>query len=43
MIVPAAISVARSPWDEPFVAAPAETGLWRDYHLATAERQDARQ
>jgi len=25
--------------DEPFVAAPAETGLWRDYHLATAERQ----
>jgi len=26
-------------WDEPFVAAPEETGLWRDYHLATAERQ----
>ena len=29
----------RQLWDEPFVAAPAETGLWRDYHLATAERQ----
>src|SRR6266581_4952654 len=26
-------------WDEPFVAAPAETGLWRDYWLATGERQ----
>jgi DNA-binding transcriptional LysR family regulator len=26
-------------WDEPFVAAPEETGPWRDYHLATAERQ----
>ncbi|HEU5389261.1 MAG TPA: LysR family transcriptional regulator [Streptosporangiaceae bacterium] len=26
-------------WDEPFVVAPEETGLWRDYHLATAERQ----
>jgi len=26
-------------WDEPFVAAPEETGRWRDYHLATAERQ----
>lgn len=25
-------------WDEPFVAAPAETGAWRDYWLATAER-----
>jgi DNA-binding transcriptional LysR family regulator len=29
----------RQLWDEPFVAAPAETGRWRDYHLATAERQ----
>jgi DNA-binding transcriptional LysR family regulator len=29
----------RQLWDEPFVAAPAETGLWRDYHPATAERQ----
>jgi DNA-binding transcriptional LysR family regulator len=26
-------------WDEPFVAAPQETGWWRDYWLATAERQ----
>ena len=26
-------------WDEPFVAAPAETGSWRDYWLATTERQ----
>lgn len=25
--------------DEPFVAAPPETGLWRDYWLATAERE----
>jgi DNA-binding transcriptional LysR family regulator len=25
-------------WDEPFVAAPAETGWWRDYWLATSER-----
>jgi DNA-binding transcriptional LysR family regulator len=25
-------------WDEPFVAAPAETGWWRDYWLATDER-----
>jgi DNA-binding transcriptional LysR family regulator len=25
-------------WDEPFVA-PAETGVWRDYWLATRERQ----
>ena len=25
-------------WDEPFVAAPAETGWWRDYWLATGER-----
>jgi DNA-binding transcriptional LysR family regulator len=25
--------------DEPFVAAPEETGWWRDYWLATAERQ----
>jgi DNA-binding transcriptional LysR family regulator len=26
-------------WDEPFVAAPAETGWWRDWWLATSERQ----
>jgi DNA-binding transcriptional LysR family regulator len=26
-------------WDEPFIAAPAETGCWRDYWLATDERQ----
>ncbi len=26
-------------WDEPFIAAPAETGWWRDYWLATHERQ----
>src|SRR5215831_4349543 len=26
-------------WDEPFIAAPAETGCWRDYWLATGERQ----
>ena len=26
-------------WDEPFVAAPTETGWWRDYWLATDERQ----
>ncbi|MFC4911626.1 LysR family transcriptional regulator [Actinomadura gamaensis] len=25
-------------WDEPFVAAPPETGEWRDYWLATGER-----
>src|SRR6516165_2047453 len=25
-------------WDEPFVAAPAQTGFWRDYWLATTER-----
>jgi DNA-binding transcriptional LysR family regulator len=25
-------------WDEPFVAAPVETGFWRDYWLATSER-----
>lgn len=25
-------------WDEPFVAAPPETGRWRDYWLATDER-----
>jgi DNA-binding transcriptional LysR family regulator len=25
-------------WDEPFVAAPAETGSWRDFWLATDER-----
>jgi DNA-binding transcriptional LysR family regulator len=29
----------RDLWDEPFVAAPAETGWWRDYWLATSERQ----
>jgi DNA-binding transcriptional LysR family regulator len=29
----------RDLWDEPFVAAPQETGWWRDYWLATAERQ----
>jgi len=26
-------------WDEPFVAAPVETGWWRDYWLASGERQ----
>ncbi len=26
-------------WDEPFVAASTDTGWWRDYWLATAERQ----
>ena len=26
-------------WDEPFVAAPAETGAWRDWWLATDERE----
>ncbi|MGH3847793.1 MAG: LysR family transcriptional regulator [Pseudonocardiaceae bacterium] len=26
-------------WDEPFIAAPAETGFWRDYWLAIDERQ----
>jgi DNA-binding transcriptional LysR family regulator len=26
-------------WEEPFVAAPAETGWWRDYSLAAGERQ----
>lgn len=26
-------------WEEPFVAAPAETGLWRDFWLASEERQ----
>src|SRR5216683_6622308 len=29
----------RELWDEPFVAAPAETGWWRDYWLATGERE----
>jgi DNA-binding transcriptional LysR family regulator len=29
----------RELWDEPFVAAPEETGCWRDYWLATSERQ----
>jgi DNA-binding transcriptional LysR family regulator len=28
----------RQLWDEPFVAAPAETGSWRDYWLAAGER-----
>ncbi|MGW1892380.1 LysR family transcriptional regulator [Streptomyces sp. NPDC002004] len=28
----------RDLWDEPFVAAPPETGWWRDYWLATDER-----
>ncbi|MFI9814265.1 LysR family transcriptional regulator [Saccharothrix variisporea] len=28
----------RGLWTEPFVAAPAETGDWRDYWLATSER-----
>jgi DNA-binding transcriptional LysR family regulator len=28
----------RDLWDEPFVAAPMETGLWREYWLATSER-----
>ncbi|MEU9800918.1 LysR family transcriptional regulator [Streptomyces sp. NPDC051000] len=29
----------RELWDEPFVAAGAETGAWRDYWLATEERE----
>ena len=29
----------RDLWDEPFVAAPAETGSWRDWWLATDERE----
>jgi DNA-binding transcriptional LysR family regulator len=29
----------RDLWDEPFVAAPAETGWWRDWWLAADERQ----
>ncbi|MFC0599040.1 LysR family transcriptional regulator [Streptomyces palmae] len=29
----------RELWDEPFVAAPAESGRWREYWLATEERQ----
>jgi DNA-binding transcriptional LysR family regulator len=29
----------RELWDEPFVAAPAETGWWRDYWLAIDERE----
>lgn len=29
----------RDLWDEPFVDAPVETGPWRDYWLATGERQ----
>jgi DNA-binding transcriptional LysR family regulator len=27
-------------WDEPFVATPADSGWWRDYWLATDERND---
>jgi DNA-binding transcriptional LysR family regulator len=30
----------RELWDEPFVAAPAETGAWRDWWLAADERED---
>ena len=30
----------RDLWDEPFVAAPAETGAWRDWWLAAGERED---
>ena len=29
----------RDLWDEPFVAAPAETGWWREWWLATGERE----
>src|SRR5690606_10768244 len=29
----------RELWDEPFVAAPAETGRWRDFWLAADERE----
>jgi DNA-binding transcriptional LysR family regulator len=29
----------RDLWDEPFVAAPAETGWWRDWWLASGERE----
>jgi DNA-binding transcriptional LysR family regulator len=29
----------RELWDEPFIAAPAETGWWRDWWLATDERE----
>lgn len=29
----------RDLWDEPFVAAPPETGRWREYWLATEERE----
>jgi DNA-binding transcriptional LysR family regulator len=29
----------RDLWDEPFVAAPADTGWWRDWWLAAAERE----
>ena len=29
----------RELWDEPFVAAPAETGSWRDWWLAVGERE----
>src|SRR5690349_5138495 len=44
--LPASHPLAGSPqipfhdlWEEPFVAAPAETGLWRDFWLASEERQ----
>src|SRR5579859_6494957 len=30
----------RQLWDEPFVAAPEDTGLWRDYWLGIDERED---
>ncbi len=30
----------RDLWDEPFVAAPAETGEWRDWWLGAGERED---
>ncbi|MFI1363470.1 LysR family transcriptional regulator [Streptomyces griseochromogenes] len=30
----------RDLWDEPFVAAPPQTGAWREYWLATDERED---
>ncbi|MEU5102387.1 MULTISPECIES: LysR family transcriptional regulator [unclassified Streptomyces] len=30
----------RALWDEPFVAAPAESGPWRDYWLAADEREN---
>jgi DNA-binding transcriptional LysR family regulator len=33
------VIVFRELWDEPFVAAPAETGWWRDWWLAAGERE----